>query len=1042
LRSLSPWSELLPRLWGAIGVEIPTAEVDVSEVVDALGQAHQLDRLPLERRRRLATHLQVILDRSDRLVPFWDDQDLVAAALRALVPRHRLTMGVIHEGLDEPRLLTADGSSKAYGLPPMGGVVLVLGDLGCLDHGGDEAVGQWRGLGRRIAAAGCIGAALLPAPLVRCPADLKAVWRAVPWERSAPGAGGQEQEGLRQRADRLLALASPSVRIEPGLLRDIRRGMDPAAADAGTEADVWQHAAIASRSPVAASLHPEAAKQLRTVFCAEPAETQRAVLRLMRRWRHGLADEIWFEEILNLPPEAHSDMLEDVEDAQRFFAFLDASHGAVTGRAADVASWLDRVGSRATEDGWSQQELARAVYAVKQREPDFVPHAVVDPIEISSEQPEQVLELRQRGRSLVVAHAGDGTSALGSLIGTARSCNGLVRIAASDAAPANEEVSWAAGRAPSWADDWGRDEYGVWTSFAVDTVEGSRVVQRLRWISPGTFRMGSPEDEEGRNENEGPCRQVRFAQGFWMFETACTVALWKAVMGEPVRVTAGPPFPVTNVSWEDAFRFCARLNAMRPGLDLNLPTEAQWEYACRGGTQTPYSFGSEISRSLVNYGSDGPVPVGALPPNRWGLYEMHGNVSEWCSDHWHNSYDGAPTDGSSWTEGEESTAARVNRGGSWGHAAHYARAACRSLDSPRNFFVILGFRCVQTGASVATPAGRTGRRSAERRLVDAAILRCDEASSLLATLPRVRRLTIQTDRDELWLGRLTRPDWASAIGRDRFGLYADLTIQGLSGGDVTQRLRWVPPGRFTMGSPVDEEGRFEDEGPQHEVRLAEGFWLFDTPCTQELWEAVTGENPAQFKSPTRPVEQVSFEDVQRFIARLNDRVPGLELSLPSEAQWEYACRAGTQAATHAGLMQILGENNAPVLDEIAWYSGNSGVGFELADGFDTRDWPEKQYPHERAGTRPVKLKASNSWGLYDTLGNVWEWCADEWHDTYDGAPSDGSAWLGSEGGAAGRVVRGGSWDDDARSSAPRTGSASTRRSATMASAFAVPEFRS
>jgi formylglycine-generating enzyme required for sulfatase activity len=248
------------------------------------------------------------------------------------------------------------------------------------------------------------------------------------------------------------------------------------------------------------------------------------------------------------------------------------------------------------------------------------------------------------------------------------------------------------------------------------------------------------------------------------------------------------------------------------------------------------------------------------------------------------------------------------------------------------------------------------------------------------------------------------PDWASGWGHDRFGGFVEISV-----GAVAQRLRWVPPGRFTMGSPADEEGRFEDEGPQHEVTIAEGFWLFDTPCTQELWEAVTGENPSRFKSPTRPVEQVSFEDVQRFIGRLNDRVPGLELSLPSEAQWEYACRAGTKTATYAGAMRILGQHNAPVLDEIAWYGGNSGVGFELDEGFDSRAWPEKQYSHERAGTRPVGLKAANPWGLDDMLGNVWEWCADEWHGSYDGAPTDGWAWLDSEGGAANRVVRGGSW---------------------------------
>ena len=270
-------------------------------------------------------------------------------------------------------------------------------------------------------------------------------------------------------------------------------------------------------------------------------------------------------------------------------------------------------------------------------------------------------------------------------------------------------------------------------------------------------------------------------------------------------------------------------------------------------------------------------------------------------------------------------------------------------------------------------------------------------------LPLDTGLEIESDRERLSLGWMTKPDWANAIGRDRHGLFVEF---GLPEGGPTQRMRWIPPGRFTMGSPEGEEGRSEDEGPQHAVTLAEGFWLFDTPCTQALWEAVMEKNPSRFKSPTRPVEQVGFDDVQAFLARLNERVPGLSLVLPSEAEWEYACRAGTETATYAGEMRILGERNAPVLDAIAWYGGKSGVGFELENGFDSSDWPEKQHTFSRAGTHPVGQKKPNAWGLYDMVGNVWEWCADDRHESYEGAPTDGSAWIDLQG-AANRVVRGG-----------------------------------
>jgi formylglycine-generating enzyme required for sulfatase activity len=222
---------------------------------------------------------------------------------------------------------------------------------------------------------------------------------------------------------------------------------------------------------------------------------------------------------------------------------------------------------------------------------------------------------------------------------------------------------------------------------------------------------------------------------------------------------------------------------------------------------------------------------------------------------------------------------------------------------------------------------------------------------------------------------------------------------------MVQRLRWIPSGTFRMGSPETEVDRFEWEGPRHDVELTAGFWLADTPCTQELWQEVIGENPSHFKSPRRPVEQVSWDDCRKFLETLNARQPDLELRLPTEAQWEYACRAGTETATWLGDLDLLGHNNAPILDEIAWYGGNSGVDFDLTEGEDSSSWPEKQYPHVKAGTREVKLKRPNPWGLYDMLGNVWEWCSDYWAESYRGGLQSDP--LSPETGAE-RVFRGGS----------------------------------
>ncbi len=211
------------------------------------------------------------------------------------------------------------------------------------------------------------------------------------------------------------------------------------------------------------------------------------------------------------------------------------------------------------------------------------------------------------------------------------------------------------------------------------------------------------------------------------------------------------------------------------------------------------------------------------------------------------------------------------------------------------------------------------------------------------------------------------PVWASAWGQDAYGPWCSFRLR-----EVNQRLRWIPPGRFLMGSPSRGRGRDTAEGPQHEVRLTQGFWLFDTPCTQALWQAVMGTNPSRFQGAQHPVEQVSWKDCQHFLAVFNQLLPKLRLALPTEAQWEYACRAGTETPRYAA-----------ALDAIAWYGSNS-----------------------QHSTQAVAQKRPNAWGLYDMLGNVWEWCDDGWR-TYTGdAVVDP---MGPPDAGAVRALRGGGW---------------------------------
>ena len=240
-------------------------------------------------------------------------------------------------------------------------------------------------------------------------------------------------------------------------------------------------------------------------------------------------------------------------------------------------------------------------------------------------------------------------------------------------------------RKPDWATHAGRDQYGV---YADANLAG--IIQRFRWIQPGSFLMGSSPGEVGHYNDETQ-HNVILTQGYWLADTTCTQVLWQVVIGKNPSRFKGKDLPVDWVSWDEVLRFINKLNSMTPELKLCLPTEAQWEYACRAGTITPFSFGDSITTDQVNYDGNSiyhddsksevrnqTVEVKSFPPNAWGLYQMHGNVWEWCQD-WYGKY---PTQPVTDPQGIVSGSDRVLRGGSWFNDGGKCRSASRSHTRP------------------------------------------------------------------------------------------------------------------------------------------------------------------------------------------------------------------------------------------------------------------------------------------------------------------------------------------------------------------------
>jgi formylglycine-generating enzyme required for sulfatase activity len=603
---------------------------------------------------------------------------------------------------------------------------------------------------------------------------------------------------------------------------------------------------------------------------------------------------------------------------------------------------------------------------------------------------------------------------------------------------------------------------------------------KLVLIPPGEFQMGSPkeliEEELKRSDNdkwykerllgEGPQHRVRITRPFYLGVYLVTQEEYRQVMGanpsefsatgERKDQVAGQDtkrFPVECVTWDNAVEFCQRLSRLpeerTAGRTYLLPTEAQWEHACRAGSTGRFSFssgGNAVPREsdeseFSHYGwfngnSNGTVhAVGLKRANAWGLYDMHGNVWEWCQD-WYDKdyYTNTPMDDPA---GPPGGSLSVSRGGTWIAPARDCRSAHRGDHAPWGRYRYVGFRVSQVLADTAVERAKMSPTSdAVQPSADTTATipsPASPASNPQSPIPLSATGSL-IGADGKWKLPPGAPPPAVApfdppkATEHQEGWAKHLGVPVEITNSIGMKLVLIPPGEFMMGSPKELiEGELKrtheelnrikfdeiykdhllDEEPQHRVRITRSFYLGTYLVTQEEYQRGMGTNPSEFSATGKhkdgrvagqdtkrfPVDNVSWDDAIEFCRKLSElpeeRAAGRSYRLPTEAQWEYACRAGSTGRYGFSLNRPDPHPNPlpegeGMLSDYGWFSGNScGV------------------PHAVGGKKP------NAWALYDMHGNVWQWCQDWYDRDYDAAsPMDDPS--GPPKGYL-RVYRGGCW---------------------------------
>ena len=527
---------------------------------------------------------------------------------------------------------------------------------------------------------------------------------------------------------------------------------------------------------------------------------------------------------------------------------------------------------------------------------------------------------------------------------------------------------------------------GLWPWQEDQTFTVNGVSFTMKYVEGGTFTMGATA-EQGSDaySDEYPTHQVTLSD-YYIGETEVTQALWQAVMGNnPSYFSGNLNRPVDHVFWYDCQEFILKLNNLT-GKQFRLPTEAEWEFAARGGNKSKgYKYAGSNTISDVAWYCDNSYAVGSSSPdygthtvatkapNELGIYDMSGNVREWCQD-WYGSYS---YDAQSNPLGPilNSYSNRVYRGGGYGDNAEHCRISKRGSMSDGTTSADWGMRLVLDNNSSKFHLSETVVELMLGESKNVSILNGDGNYTIeggmdcVSSMLNGNLLTVTGQVDGATTVFVTNNDtgaksFLNVIVKDR----EVFSVNGVSFTMVA-----VEGGTFTMGANEDDTVAYDNEKPAHDVTLP-SFSIGQTEVTQELWVAVMGSNPSWGQSSLtlhNPVDGVGWWGCLSFISKLN-ALTGQNFRLPTEAEWEYAARGGNKSRGY----KYAGSDD---INNVAYWGSSYSVGI----------------------TTPNEL------GIYDMSGNVWEWCQD-WYDMnyYSVSPS-----FNPQGPLTGeyRVARGGSF---------------------------------